>query len=207
MTKNNYHLNIFNKYSTHNIILNSIGVDKIVLDVGCNEGYIGKNSDKSNIFYGIDYFKDAINKTKKSYKDAIFYDLNKIENLPWDIEFDVIIFADVLEHVFYPEKILKFFVSRYLKKNGKVIISLPNIANWQIRFKLLFGKFDYKDTGIMDKTHLHLYTYKNAVRMVLKNNIKIINILCGASIFGPVVKGLPFLRYILATNIIIIGAK
>jgi len=205
--KNPYKLNLFSKYSTHNIIIDNVGIDKTVLDVGCNDGYIGNNSDKSNNFYGVDYLEDSINKAKQSYKDAIVYDLNNLENLPWNIKFDVIIFADVLEHILYPEKVIDFFTKNYLKDNGRIIISLPNIANWQVRLKLLFGKFDYKNTGIMDRTHLHLYTYKTALTFVSKFNLKTEKIVGGASIFGLIISIFPFLKSLLATNIIIIARK
>ncbi|MBU3978220.1 class I SAM-dependent methyltransferase, partial [Patescibacteria group bacterium] len=205
--KNFYRLNLFSSYSTHSIILRNIGDNKVILDVGCNDGYIGKNSDKSNIFYGLDYLDESIQNAKIIYKDAIFYDLNILENLPWNIKFDVIIFADVLEHVLYPEVVLNFFIKNYLKDGGKIIISLPNIANWQVRINLLFGKFDYADSGIMDKTHLHLYTFKSATNFAQKSNLKIINILGGASFFGIVLRFIPFLNSLLTTNIIIVAVK
>lgn len=41
-----------------------------------------------------------------------------------------------------------------------MIASLPNIAYWQYRLRLLLGQFDYVDYGVMDRTHLHLYTVK-----------------------------------------------
>ena len=208
MTKNNpYKLNLFSKYSTHSIILSNIGENKTVLDIGCNDGYIGKNSDKSNIFYGLDFASESIEKAKKNYKDAILYDLNNLENLPWNIKFNVIVFADVLEHVLYPEQVIEFFIKKYLAEDGLVIVSLPNVANWQVRLNLLFGKFDYTETGVMDKTHLHLYTSKSARKLVLRNNLKIIKELSGSSFFGSVVKIFPFLKYILATNIILICEK
>ena len=152
--QNPYSLQI-SKYSTHAIIINEITSEEYVLDVGCNDGYIGKSISQETIFYGIDYLAESVEKAKQVYKDAHIYNLNNLETLPWNIQFDTIIFADVLEHVLYPEEVLKFFVDKYLKSEGKVIISLPNIANWQIRLQLLFGRFNYTETGIMYKTHLH----------------------------------------------------
>jgi 2-polyprenyl-3-methyl-5-hydroxy-6-metoxy-1,4-benzoquinol methylase len=189
-------------YSTHSIIINSTGNQGVVLDVGCNDGYIGKDSHKDVIFYGLDYLSESVVKAKKVYKDAHVYDLNNLQKLPWDIQFDTIIFADVLEHVIYPEKTLQFFVDNYLQSKGKVIISLPNIANWQIRLQLLFGKFDYTETGIMDKTHLHLYTFKSAKQLLEKSGLHITATFGGASFFGKIITYFPWLKSLLATNII-----
>lgn len=116
-------------------------------------------------------------------------------------------FADVLEHLLFPEQVLKYFVYNYLKENGQVIISLPNVANWQVRLNLLFGKFNYTDRGIMDKTHLHFYTFKTARELIFKNNLEIINVFGGATFFGPIIKMFPVLNSLLATNIITIVKK
>lgn len=203
---NPYKLNL-SKYSTHSIIKKQIGKNNHVLDIGCNDGYIGKISHKSNVFYGLEYSEESVNKAKKYYKDVIKYDLNNLKKLDWKEKFDVLIFADVLEHVLYPEEVLDFFVESYLKKDGKVIISLPNIANWQIRLNLLFGKFEYTETGIMDRTHLHLYTFKTANDLIMKSKLKVIGVYGGASFFGKFIKYLPFMKPLLSTNIIYVSKK
>jgi 2-polyprenyl-3-methyl-5-hydroxy-6-metoxy-1,4-benzoquinol methylase len=203
---NPYSINT-NKYSTHSIIVNNIGIQNMVLDIGCNDGYIGKDSDYSNIFYGLDYLKDSIKKAKGVYKDAILYDLNNLEKLPWNKKFDILIFADVLEHVLYPDQVLDFFVKNYLKEGGKVIVSLPNIANWQIRLNILLGKFEYTETGIMDKTHLHFYTFKTAQDLIKSQNLSITKTYGGATFFGKIIEKLPLFNGLLATNIIYICEK
>ena len=207
MQKNNPYRLKLSRYSTHNIIRKNIGIRKVVLDVGCNEGYLKDVSDISNVFYGVDCLRENIQEAEKKYKGAILYNLNTLNVLPWNIKFDVIVFADVLEHVFFPENVISFFVERYLKEGGEVIISLPNVANWQVRSGLFFGNFDYKDAGILDKTHLHLYTFKTARELIKKNGLKVMREYGGASFFGFLLRGLPFLKGMLATNIIYICRK
>ena len=59
------------------------------------------------------------------------------------------------------------FLTEYLKPNGIIYLSVPNIANIYIRSSLLFGRFNYTDKGILDRTHLRfftLYTLKKFVR-------------------------------------------
>jgi len=53
-----------------------------------------------------------------------------------------------------------------LKDSGKIIISVPNIANWVIRLSLLLGKFDYMDKGILDRTHMRFFTGRTLKRMM-----------------------------------------
>ena len=93
-------------------------------------------------------------------------------NLPQG-HFDVILYGDVLEHLKNPSEAIKKF-SRYLKKDGYIVVSTPNIANWRIRVNLLFGKFDYQESGILDKTHLRFYTKKTLKKMIKKSDFKIL---------------------------------
>jgi len=189
-------------YSTKNVILRELGSNKIILDVGCNDGYFGK-FDRDNIYYGLDYQEDALNEAKKYYKETELYDLSNLKKLSWNIKFDRIIFADVLEHIINPEAALKYFCQNYLKENGIVILSFPNIANWQVRLNLLFGNFNYTDTGIMDKTHLHFYTFKTVRNLVINCHLEIISELFGTKFFGKIIQRLLFLKNLFSTNIII----
>ena len=194
-------------FSTHNQLIRLVGTGKMVLDLGCNEGYLGMKMGVGNIFYGIDVRTDLVEKAKKFYCDAIVMDLNSLSPLAWQVKFDVIIFADILEHLISPESALIFF-SNYLASNGRVIISLPNIANWRIRWGLLTGSFDYTETGILDKTHLHFYTYKTAINLLTISGFHVEQVSFGASIVGFMINILPrFLSPILATGIIITAKK
>ena len=56
----------------------------------------------------------------------------------------------------------------HLAVGGKVIVSLPNARHFSLVIPLLFGKFDYKERGILDKTHLRFFTRESAVNL-LKN--------------------------------------
>jgi hypothetical protein len=71
----------------------------------------------------------------------------------------------VIEHLYDPAVVLKK-VKPLLKKDGLVIISTPNIANWLVRLRLLFGLFDYKDEGVMDKTHIRFFTLKSLKKLI-----------------------------------------
>lgn len=202
-----YNLNTWSKRSTHNIIINMIWKNKKVLDVWCSKWYIWRSSDISNKFWWLEYSLDSSIEAKKYYEDVMHYDLNDLESLNWNVKFDIIIYADVLEHVLYPEKVILYF-DRYLNKDGKVILSVPNVANRQVRFNLLFWNFDYVDwSGIMDDTHLKIYTYKTAERLLNKWWYIVEKKIWWANIFWPIIKIFPFLRWLLATNIILIWSK
>ena len=65
--------------------------------------------------------------------------------------------ADVIEHLRYREQLLRG-ARRYLKPEGRLIISTPNIALWFYRLSLLVGRFEYGPRGVLDETHVHLFT-------------------------------------------------
>lgn len=194
------------KYATHNIIARLIGHEKVALDIGCNTGYLKTISDKSNVFYGLDYMKDAVKEARKAYLDAAEYNIENLSPLPWSKKFDVIILGDVLEHINNPVEALNHF-STHLKADGYFIISVPNIANWLVRLRLLFGKFDYTESGIMDDTHIRFYTVKTTRELINDANLKIDYISGGASLFGVLVHYLPFLAGLLSSSIIVTAKK
>ena len=83
----------------------------------------------------------------------------------WSEPFDVVVFADVLEHVARPEEVLAR-AHGWLRDGGRLFVSLPNVANVTVRGALLLGRFSYADRGILDRTHLRFYTRKTATRLV-----------------------------------------
>jgi methionine biosynthesis protein MetW len=87
-----------------------------------------------------------------------------LENLGF---FDVVVFADVLEHLPNPQA--QLLISRdALRAGGAVIVSVPNVAHWSVRLEILQGRFRYQAGGIMDATHLRWFTADSA-RLVLES--------------------------------------
>lgn len=192
------------KYGTHSLIAEEIGENKVVLDVGCNKGYLKLLADP-NEFYGIDFDQNDLEEAgRMGYKEVFKLDLNRYEEFACDRTFDVIVFADVLEHLMYPNDALCFFLKKNLKKEGMVIISLPNVANIAIRFGLLFGKFDYTENGILDKTHLHLYTKKSAQSFIESAGLKIVKKKFSSNRFGRMTEAFPWLGGLLGFNLIFV---
>lgn len=78
--------------------------------------------------------------------------------------FDFIIFGDVLEHLREPDKVLET-MHMYLKKEGRILASIPNVMNISVLKSLLSGYWTYQDAGILDKTHLKFFTYNEIQRL------------------------------------------
>lgn len=161
--------------SPHNIIPRLVNANSEVLDVGCNTGFIGKKLLEKNVITdGIDINDKALKIASKFYQHTYKRDLyiGKLD-IPRK-KYDYIIFADILEHLPRPDLVLQDS-AKYLKKEGSILISLPNIARLEIRLKLLLGSFDYTYGGILSEDHLRFFTRKTANDLINKSGYTVIN--------------------------------
>ena len=158
------------------LIYSFVKPESIILDVGCSSGTLGQVLIKRKrcVVDGIEaVHEDAL---KASRKLRNVYEIN-VETGDLSVvktKYDVILFADVIEHLVDPVKTLRK-IQKYLKKDGVIIFSIPNMAHVSIRLSLLEGKFDYTETGLLDKTHLHFYTYRQINRTFNEAGLKITN--------------------------------
>jgi 2-polyprenyl-3-methyl-5-hydroxy-6-metoxy-1,4-benzoquinol methylase len=143
--------------------------NKKILDVGGGFGALAEEfQKKNNIVCNIDSSELAIQESKKRNIESYVADITDSASLPNEIsgkKFDVLVFADILEHVHDPFSVLKIY-DNFLAENGRVIISVPNIATWTVRTGLLFGNFTYTDTGNLDRTHIRFFTKKSLKKMI-----------------------------------------
>jgi SAM-dependent methyltransferase len=80
-------------------------------------------------------------------------------------EFDVLLCLDILEHLVDPWTALSAW-SVYLKKDGLLIISVPNFREFKVIWKVFFmGDFSYAAAGILDKAHLRFFTRKTVTHL------------------------------------------
>lgn len=89
-----------------------------------------------------------------------------LDDCTWNNEisgkFDFIIFGDVLEHLRYPEKVMKIAI----RFGDCVLTSIPNIAHSSVILSLLNGDFTYRRLGLLDNTHIHFFTRKSIYEMM-----------------------------------------
>ena len=147
-----------------------------VLELGCA---MGNNLNRIEFHwpnsktYGIEYDSDVVRVAGKTSKII----QGDVENMiiPYEKEkFDYIICADVLEHLRDPEAAVRRFIP-YLKDDGYFLVSVPNIRYFGALMSLvLFGRFDYAESGIMDKTHLRFFTRDNAIEMLENAGLEVV---------------------------------
>lgn len=162
-------------HNPHVKIVSRVAPNGKVLDVGCASGYLARELKKKNcVVVGIEINREMAAVARNYCDKVIVTDIEEVVELPIpEKEFDFIILSDVLEHLRRPDLVI-IKLKRYLAPDGLLIASIPNIARIEIRLKLLFGKFNYQDTGIMSKVHLRFFTLKTAKDMFKGAGYKII---------------------------------
>jgi 2-polyprenyl-3-methyl-5-hydroxy-6-metoxy-1,4-benzoquinol methylase len=138
-----------------------------VLDVGCGSGLLGvRLRELGNTVWGADSAEEIASVAAERLDRFVLVDVTDAERVAealGDERFDTVVFADVLEHLPDPVGTLKSY-RRFLKPGGSVLVSVPNVAVWNVRLGLLLGRFEYTPTGTLDKTHLRFFTKANLVR-------------------------------------------
>lgn len=134
---------------------------KSVLDIGCARGYLGRTLKDKGASYvvGTDISESALIESRQVLDETYVFNLDG--EWPADLEakrFDIVIMAEVLEHVFNPVGVLKK-IRRILKEEGSLIITTPNFMTWTNRARFIFGNFKYQDQGMFDFGHIRWFTY------------------------------------------------
>ena len=127
-----------------------------VLDVGCGNGMVGasiKNKYPNSKVIGIEFSKKAADSASQRLDEVWRLNLNDLN----------------------PENLLKILRTK-IRSKGKAILSIPNVRHWSVLLPLLFNdRFTYTEEGLLDKTHVHLFTYTEIKLMLSRCRWEITN--------------------------------
>ena len=174
-----YELDLF-KNSSHVRIFELIHRNAKVLDVGCATGFLGdklikeKNCEVTGIEVNLNWALEARKNYRRVYAEDVESSCSEISEI--EGYFDYIVYGDVLEHTKNPEIVLNR-LNVFASDSGMVLISLPNIANIFMRLNLLVGRFEYKEKGTLDRTHLRFYTRKTGKEMIESTGLKVVKVI------------------------------
>ncbi len=147
-----------------------------LLDVGCGRGQLGEAIRQLGWeVWGVEQSGEACTTARRRLHRLIEADLNDLDRIEREVAgttFDALVFSDVLEHLYDPRTVLENYL-RFVKPGGRVFISVPNAVVWTNRLKLLFGRVDYTDTGVMDRTHIRWFTFASARALVRASGCKV----------------------------------
>lgn len=132
-----------------------------VLDVGCGSGDLGSFLTHAGEVDGIEMNGERAASAAQLLRTVVHGEAGPEADARLVDAYDVIIFADVLEHIPYPEPVLRWAMSK-LTPSGKIVALIPNSANWKFRRKILKGDWSYSDTGYFDRDHVRFFDIRTA---------------------------------------------
>lgn len=151
----------------HSAAIRFVGSGHRVLEVGCAGGHVTRHLvERGNEVVGIELDPDAAESARRFAAEVHVADIDLVPvSSLVDGPFDVALLGDVLEHLRSPVDALRDVVS-VLGPEGRLVVSLPNVAHIDVRAMLLLGEWHYQDVGVLDRTHLRWFT-RESVRELL----------------------------------------
>lgn len=156
----------------------------IHLDIGCGWGAISNEliSNQNLHYIGIDADQDAVNHLQLEGKEAYVYQLSSynanlefFEKILNGRAISSISIIDTFEHVLDASELMKTISSLSRKYNAPVVISVPNFAHDDVVLKLLCNKFEETNTGLLDETHINIFTEEKLLAICKKYGLHQIN--------------------------------
>ncbi len=140
----------------------------VILDLGCGAGAVGRRlreTGRADEVVGVELFSLAAREAARYYTEVHSGDIEEM-SLPYIKRFDYVLCGDILEHLKDPYSIVNR-IHGWLKDDGRLICSLPNVRHWKVLTDLAFrGAWDYCDSGVMDRTHLRFFTRRSCYKML-----------------------------------------
>jgi 2-polyprenyl-3-methyl-5-hydroxy-6-metoxy-1,4-benzoquinol methylase len=156
-----------------------------VLDVGCGFATTSARIQQlGNEVTGIDSSPEIESVAAQRLSRVVHGDVLDVDL--GDARFDAIIFADVLEHLPWPVSVVKRYL-QWLAPGGSIIVSLPNVGLWSVRFAHLLGRWEYDETGVLDRTHLRFFTRKSARWLAKESGLQIVKTTYNPGLVRPFV--------------------
>lgn len=157
-----------------------------IVDFGCGRGALGahlKQRQGAEVI-GVELFDDAAAVAAERLDAVVQADLDALDALPAEPgSVDVAIFGDVLEHLRDPHRLLRV-TREYLKPSGRIVCSIPNVKHFSVVMPLLIAdRFEYTDAGLLDRTHVHLFTLEEIDVMLRETGYTAVSV--GGTSVGP----------------------
>jgi 2-polyprenyl-3-methyl-5-hydroxy-6-metoxy-1,4-benzoquinol methylase len=159
--------------SSHDRIVRWLGLrpPSRILDLGCSDGALGARLvAQGHTVVGVDVAE--LKGVRERLSD--FYEADLDAGIPDEVggDYDIVLAADVIEHVRSPETLLGQIAGR-LRSGGSLVASVPNFGHWYPRARVALGRFDYDARGILDRTHLRFFTRRSFGRLLAETGWRV----------------------------------
>ncbi len=147
---------------------------RCVLEIGCGGGKLGaslKHRQNAHVT-GVEYDPVAAQRARVNLDQVLTGDIESGSIQFDNYSFDCIVCADVLEHLRSPEKVLSL-AQKWLKPDGCLVTSLPNIRNHTIIRSLLAGNWTYETAGLLDSDHVRFFTRREIEKLLYRTGFSV----------------------------------
>lgn len=166
-------------YNINKAVLNYIPKDsKVIVDLGCMSGILAREYkviNSKSYYIGVDISSDCIEEAKKYCDKTYLLNIETDLNIIFENEnnIDCWILGDILEHLVDPWSLMKTIISNS-NRDTKFVICVPNFQHWTVIYKLLLGDLFYEDSGLLDRSHLRIFTRKTLIKFIKDLGLDII---------------------------------
>ena len=158
---------VSNEQDSLSLIAGLIAPDQTLLDLGMGAGGLGHLLSQRHplVADGVTLNEAEADIARPWYRQALVADLDTVDlqALLGVRRYDVIVCADVLEHLKEPQRMLHQ-CKALLAPGGRLITSVPNAAYCGLLAELIQGDFRYRPEGLLDNTHLRFFTRRSLQR-------------------------------------------
>ncbi|MGB3071268.1 MAG: methyltransferase domain-containing protein [Ottowia sp.] len=158
-----------NERSSLSVLASHIPAGARVLDLGCGNGAVGRylQGQGGIVIDGLTISADEARQAAEHYRRVEVADLDavRLQDLFDASSYDIIICADVLEHIRHPGRTLTE-CRQLLAPGGRVLLSIPNVSYTGLIAELMAGEFLYRPEGLLDETHIHFFTRQSLLRFL-----------------------------------------
>jgi O-antigen biosynthesis protein len=150
------------------MLLSMIGRGRRVLEIGCASGSQTRilSTELDCEVYAIEIEPEAAERARPHCKHLVVGNIETVgrDELAAGEPYDVVLCADVLEHLVSPRSALEK-VRPLIASGGYLLASIPNVTHSALVFEMMSGRFEYRDTGLLDATHLRFFDRHGVLKL------------------------------------------
>ncbi len=146
-----------------------------VLDVGAADGSVAAVlTAMACTVVGVEPDPVAAEQARAHCERVIVGDVTDVDAADLGGPFDAIVFLDVLEHMVDPASAL-VQVQSMLAPGGRIVVSVPNATHAGVRLSLIENRFEYQDTGLLDRTHLRFFDHDSFLDLLGDAGLRVVH--------------------------------
>jgi SAM-dependent methyltransferase len=149
-----------------------------LIEIGCSSGALArafKQKVPESHYVGVEIDSGYAELATRHCDEVIVCDLDQADDVFWQTheDRDCWIFGDTLEHLRDPWAVLRR-IRRHIPSGGSVVVCIPNVQHWSIQAKLSVGDFRYRDSGLLDRTHLRWFTRQTVLEAFRETGFEVV---------------------------------